>query len=146
MANFDELGKKVQDAAGAAAEKVQDLVSAAAEKVKLASENAKLTVAIISEQREIEKNYKAIGEWFVSEFDGEIPDAVKDVVAAVNASKAKIAELEASRPVKDEAEDFADEPADPELKTCSVCGAASNSKFCPDCGAPMEPEQPAAEE
>ena len=31
------------------------------------------------------------------EFQGELPDAVKDVVAAVNASKEKIAQLEASK-------------------------------------------------
>ena len=44
-------------------------------------------------QREIDKNYRTIGEWFVSEYEGEIPDAVRDLVEAVNTSKAKIAEL-----------------------------------------------------
>ncbi len=141
MANFDELMKRVQDLASSVADAAKELAGTAAEKAKYASENAKVTVSILSEQREIDKNYKAIGEWFVAEFSGEIPDAVRDVVAAVNASKARIAELEASRPCKD----GADAVTDPALKTCSVCGAASNSKFCPDCGAPMEPEQPASE-
>ena len=59
-------------------------------------------MAIASEQRDIDKNYRNIGEWFVNEYSGEIPEAVKDLVEAVAASKAKIAELEASKPGKDE--------------------------------------------
>ena len=82
MAFLEELTKKAKDLAGATAEKAKD-----------ASDTAKQKMAIAAEQREIEKNYKAIGEWFVSEFKGEIPDAVKDVVDAINASKAKIADL-----------------------------------------------------
>ena len=79
----------------------------------------------------MEKNYKAIGQWFVSEFEGEIPDAVKDVVAAVMASKEKIAALEAAKPRKESCAVAAG------LKVCPVCGVASDSKFCPECGAPM---------
>ena len=126
MALFEELTKKAKD-----------LAEVAAEKAKTASDAAKLKLAVATEQRELEKNYRAIGEWFVSEFQGEIPDAVKDVVAAVNASKEKIASLLASEETAESA--AAEEvPVTPELKTCPVCGAASNSKFCPDCGAPME--------
>ena len=47
------------------------------------------------------QNYRTIGEWFVSEYEGEIPTPrVRDLVEAVNTSKAKIAELEASNPVR----------------------------------------------
>jgi hypothetical protein len=88
MAFFDELTKKAQLVAGAAAEKAKDLAETATEKAKAATDAARVNMEILSEQREIEKNYRAIGEWFVSEFQGEVPDAVKDVVAAVNASKA----------------------------------------------------------
>ena len=93
----------------------------------------------------VEKNYRAIGEWFVSEYEGEIPDAVKDVVAAVNASKARIAELEAQKaaakadseaPAEEVAEEAPVEEA-PAVPTCPVCGAKSEGKFCPECGAPM---------
>ena len=124
MAFFDELTKKAKDIAAVATDKAKD-----------AAELTKITVAIAGEQKEIDKNYRTIGEWFVSEYEGEIPDAVRELVEAVNASKAKIAELEASKPTKEE-EPVVEEDASPE-KTCPICGAKSDSKFCPHCGAPM---------
>lgn len=123
MAFFDELTKKAKDVAAVAADKAKD-----------AAELTKISVAIAGEQREIEKNYRVIGEWFVNEYEGEIPDAVRDMVEAVNASKAKIAELEAAK------EATKDEPVVEEeaaSKTCPICGAKADSKFCPQCGAPM---------
>ena len=123
MAFFDELSKKVKETASVAGEKAKD-----------AAELAKINVAIAGEQREIDKNFRAIGEWFVNEYSGEIPEAVKDLVEAVAASKEKIGALEASKPGKDEP--AAEEPK-PALKTCPICGAQSDSKFCPQCGAPM---------
>lgn len=125
MAFFDDLSRKVKDVASVATEKTKDGV-----------ELAKINMAIAGEQREMEKSYRAIGEWFVSEYTGEIPDAVKEQVEAVNTSKAKIAELEASKPRKDEA--AAPAEAQPAVKTCPICGAESDSKFCPQCGAPMD--------
>lgn len=134
MAFFEELTKKAQVIAGAATEKAKAAAEIATEKAKDAKDMAKINMEIMSEQREMEKNYKAIGQWFVSEFEGEIPDAVKDVVAAVMASKEKIAALEASKPKKEEEEVPA---ADVNMKVCPVCGVVSDSKFCPECGAPM---------
>ena len=123
--SFDELTKKAKDMANLAADKSKD-----------AAELTKITVAIAGEQKEIDKNYRTIGEWFVSEYEGEIPDAVRELVEAVNASKAKIAELEASKPAKEEEEEPVCEAA-PAAKKCPICGAESDSKFCPQCGAPM---------
>lgn len=124
MAFFEELTRKAKGAAAVAADKAKD-----------AAELTKITVAIAGEQKNIDKNFRAIGEWFVNEYEGEIPDAVRDLVEAVNAAKAKIAELEASKPSKDEA---AAGEAAPASKKCPICGAESDSKFCPQCGAPME--------
>ena len=112
--------------------KAKDVANKAADQTKAAAELVKINVAIAGEQ--IDKNYRAIGEWFVSEYEGEIPDAVRETVEAVNASKAKIAELEASKPVKEEPEVTEEAPAG---KKCPICGAESDSKFCPQCGAPM---------
>ena len=98
--SFDGLTKKAKDIAALAADKTKD-----------AADQVKVNVAIAGEQREMDKSYRAIGEWFVNEYEGEIPEAVKEMVDAVNACKAKIAELEALRrsqhvfsPVRDGAE------------------------------------------
>ena len=123
MAFFDELSKKVKETASVAGEKAKD-----------AAELAKINVAIAGEQREIDKNFRAIGEWFVNEYSGEVPEAVKDLVEAVAASRQKIAALEASKPGKAEPAAAAPKSA---LRTCPICGAQSDSKFCPQCGAPM---------
>lgn len=133
MAFFDELTKKAQAYAGAAAEKAKTYAEIASEKARDVADTAKINMAITTEQHELDKNYRAIGEWFVSEFKGEVPDALKDVLAAVAASKAKIAELEASKTKKDEETGSAEADG----KTCPVCGTVSDSKFCPQCGAPM---------
>ena len=136
--SFDNLTKKAKDIAALAADKTKD-----------AADQVKLNVAIAGEQREIDKNYRTIGEWFVNEYEGEIPEAIREVVEAVAASKAKIAELEAEKE-KEKEEEVAEEAA-PAPKTCSVCGNQAESKFCPQCGAPMEapaeeaPEAPAEE-
>ena len=136
MAFFEELGRKAKDVAAVAADKAKDMAAVAADKARETTEKTKISVAIAGEQREIEKNYRAIGEWFVSEFQGELPDAVKDVVAAVNASKEKIAQLEAAKR-KEETQDEEPQEESGDAKTCSVCGTVSDSNFCPHCGAPM---------
>ena len=123
--NFDELTRKAKDVANRAADRTRD-----------AAELVKINMAIAGEQKEIDKNYLTIGEWFVNEYEGEIPDAVREAVEAVNSSKAKIAELEASKPVREE-EPQEEEEEEAAGKKCPICGAVSDSKFCPQCGAPM---------
>lgn len=133
MGIFNDISKKAQEYAGIAVDKAKDLAEVAADKAKDLSDTAKINVAIMNEQRELEKNYRAIGEWFVSEHQGDIPDAVKDVVDAITTSKERIAQLEADRPQKGSPV----EESEVTFKVCPVCGAASDSKFCPHCGAPM---------
>ena len=120
-------------------EKAKGVVAAATDKAKGVASVTKINVAIAGEQKEIDKNCLAIGQWFVSDYDGEIPDGIKDLVDAVNASKAKIAELEASKPAKAEEPAAAAESGESAGagKPCPICGEVSDSKFCPHCGAPM---------
>ena len=134
MGILNDISKKAQEYAGIAVDKAKDLAEVAADKAQTLSDTAKTNMAIMNEQRELEKNYRAIGEWFVAEHQSDVPDAVKDVVAAVNASKARIAELEAEKAAKVEP---AAEEETVSVKVCPVCGAASEDKFCPHCGAPM---------
>lgn len=94
MAFFEDLSKKVQNVAFAAAEKGKEVAAVASEKAQDAAEAVKTNMAIASEQRAIEKNYRAIGEWYVSELSGEIPEAIADIVKAIRASQEKIAELQ----------------------------------------------------
>ena len=123
MAFFNELSKKAKGAAAVAADKAKD-----------AAGLTKISVAIAGEQRNIDKTYRAIGEWFANEYEGEIPEAVRDLLEAINTSKAKIAELEAAKVALKEGAPAAAASAG---KICPICGAQADSKFCPQCGAPM---------
>ena len=123
MAFFNDLTQKAKNMAAVAADKTKD-----------AAEVVKANVAIAGEQKEIDKNYRTIGEWFVNEYEGQFPDAISELVEAIAASKNRIAELEASK-VKEgtpvvEAEGVV-------VKTCAACGAEVSTKFCPQCGAPV---------
>lgn len=123
MAFFEDFSKKMQDVAFAAAEKGKEVAAVAAEKSKEvavvasekaqdAAESVKTSVAIAGEQRAIEKNYRAIGEWFVSELNGEAPEAIADIVKAIRESQAKIAALQGQdAPVEAECSEVAEEPA-----------------------------------
>ncbi len=137
MAFFEELSRKAKDVAAVAADKAKDVAAVAADKARETTEKTKISVAIAGEQREIEKNYRMIGEWFINEYDGELPEAVQELADAVAASKARIAELEEQKNAV-KTEPVVEAEAEPAVKACPVCGAESDSKFCPKCGAPME--------
>ena len=96
--DFDDLSKKTIDIAAVAADKAKDVAFLAADKAKDVAKLTKISVAIAGEQREIDKTYRTIGEWFVNEYEGEIPDGVRELVEAVNAAKARIAELRPANP------------------------------------------------
>ena len=120
MSYFDNLTQKAKIVANVASEKARE-----------AADSAKISADIIKERRELDKNYRAIGQWFVCEHTDAVPEAVADLVAAVHASRARIEELQALR---EHAEESAEETAG---TSCPVCGKTGTSKFCPNCGAPM---------
>ena len=119
MSFFDDLTKKAKDVANVATVKARE-----------AADSAKISADIIKERRELDKNYRAIGQWFVCEYADNVPEAIADLVAAVNTSLARIEELQANRAAA-EGEDHEEGTA------CPVCGKVGTSKFCPNCGAPM---------
>ncbi len=41
----------------------------------------------------MEKNYQALGEWYAAQCGEDVSEAVADIVRAIRASQAKIAEL-----------------------------------------------------
>ena len=127
MSFFDDLTKKAKAVAATASEKAKE-----------AADSAKISAAIIAEKRELDKNYRAIGQWYACECPEEVPEAISDVVAAVRAGLEKIAQLEASREALSQPAQSEDEAAEePAGSVCPVCGKISASKFCPYCGAPM---------
>ena len=97
MGIFNDISKKAQEYAGIAVDKAKDLAEVAADKAKDLSDTAKINVAIMNEQRELEKNYRAIGEWYVSALEGDAPEAVADIVAAIKDSQDKLAAYEAAK-------------------------------------------------
>ena len=117
MSFFDELTQKAKNVASAAGGKARE-----------AADSARISADIIKERRVLDKNYRAIGQWFVCEHSDDIPAAVADLVAAVRTSQAKIEELQSMRSKADAAAHSI---------VCPVCGETSNTKFCPHCGAPM---------
>ena len=94
MSYFEEMTQRAKAA-----------VSTAAGKAREVADSAKISAAIIAEKRELDKSYRALGQWYACEHqEGEVPAAVADIMAAVRASQEKIAELQASREAAESAE------------------------------------------
>lgn len=139
MAFFEELSRKAKDVAAVAADKAKDVATVAADKGREVTEKTKLSVAIAGEQREIEKNCRLIGEWFINEYEGELPEGVREMAEAVAAAKVRIAELEEKKAaIHGETVESQGTVVETAGKACPVCGELSDSKFCPKCGAPMD--------
>ena len=131
MSFFDELTQKAKVVAATASEKARE-----------AADSAKISASIIAEKRELDKNYRAIGQWYACEhLEGEVPDAIVDVIAAVKASQEKIEQLQATRE-KAENEEASIETEAVAGVVCPVCGKISDARFCPHCGAPLEKKEP----
>ena len=137
---MNEWKRKLQDMVYVAEETAQRAAAAAGEKASALADAAKINAAIAAEKRKLDKNYRALGEWYVASVGDEAPEAAADIVRAVRESIERLAALEVSR--KDgEADESADAPAPDaaqERKTCPHCGAQTSSRFCPNCGAEIE--------
>lgn len=134
MGLFDDLSKKVQNVAFAAADKAQGVAAVAGEKAQEVADRAKTEYAITQEKRSLEKNFRAVGEWYVSTLGEEVPEAVADIVMAIRASQVNIEALEAARDSKNEDADA--EPS--EVKYCPNCGEVVTGRFCSKCGTEVQ--------
>lgn len=130
MAFFENLSKKVQDVAYVAAEKGKEVAAVAGEKAQDAAETVKTNVAIAGEQRAIEKNYRAIGEWYVSGLGDAIPEEIADIVKAIRESQAKITELQESKNVTVRCERTTETVQESEPCAASADGAEAVSCEC----------------
>ena len=142
--NLDGLKDKARGMAELATEKVRDVAEVAGDKARDVADSAKLAVALAQEQRELERNYQAIGQWFCQEYKGEIPEALRDVLSAVEANRRRIEKLKAAKENGGcvEAVDLAESGAEAEAEEpeveCPVCHEMSRGKFCAKCGAPLQ--------
>ena len=152
MEFLDNFGKKVQDVAFIAAEKAQQVAAVASEKASIVADKAKTEYEMAAERRSMDKNYRAIGEWYVSALEGDAPEAVADIVAAIKNSQDKLAAYEAAKAeaaaAKAEAAEKAKEPVIEvtiEKKTDAAEPVAEEND-CAPCEEVPAQEEPAANE
>lgn len=94
MAKFEELKRAAQDAAYTATEKAQVVASAAGEKAGVVKEVAKTNISLVTEKRNLEKAYQALGEWFAAQCGcDDIPEGAADMIAEVRALEDKLETL-----------------------------------------------------
>lgn len=112
MANLEELKRKAQEVAYSATEKAQSAASVASEKAQsaaaVASEKAgvikdvaKTNVGLVTEKRNLEKCYQALGEWYAAQCGDEAPEGAADMLKAIRDAEAKLEELKARKTEQD---------------------------------------------
>lgn len=133
MAFFQDLGKKITNAAQDASKKTSELI-----------EISKLNSSVNTEKAAIVEIQKKIGELVYGMFTAgeQIPEPLlTEVQAIAEKNKAitdlenKIAEIkaEAERYKEEQAQIRAQQPQQPQA------GAPAGTRFCTGCGAPLEP-------
>jgi len=80
MAFFDNFSKKVQDVAFVATEKAQQVAAVAGEKANAVADKAKTEYEMASERRSMDKNYRAIGEWYVCRHERDVLNLLAEVI------------------------------------------------------------------
>lgn len=130
-------------------DKINELAKNVGDKTKEAMEISKLTTKIRTEKTAIDAAYKKLGAYFYEKHTaGEVMDeTAEEILAAIDASNAAIAELEAEiAKIKEEKEAAAKAPEQPVTSgiTCPNCGTQNSpdTKFCGNCGAKVEVPAP----
>lgn len=133
-----EIFEQIKDMAKSAGEKTEAIAKTVGEKAEATMEIQKLNAAIEKAEARIREHYVKIGEKMYNHFveAGNAPEHLVDNFAAVAASMAEVSELRK-------------QVADIRMKklcgalpktTCPCCQKEilANSKFCHECGAPVE--------
>lgn len=120
---LNDLSKKLTSMAQSTVQASKDL-----------AENAKVALAVSAEEREIEKAYRALGQWYYATRGQETEEA-QEFIDIVETSLRKIRVI---REESEAARAAANQPTP--LIACPACGAEieQDTKFCPACGA-MQP-------
>ena len=93
MASIEAIKRKAQSAAFAASERAQGAAAVAGEKAVAFKAYVGEKAALVAEKRSLNKSYLALGEWYASQCGEDVPDGAADLIDAIRASQAKIAEL-----------------------------------------------------
>lgn len=101
MANLEELKRKAQEVAYSATEKAQSAASVASEKAGVIKDVAKTNVGLVTEKRNLEKCYQALGEWYAAQCGDEAPEGAADMLKAIRDAEAKLEELKARKTEQD---------------------------------------------
>ncbi len=122
MAILDNLGKKLTEVTQTTVQVSKGLM-----------DSAKTALAISAEEREIEKAYRSLGQWYYAT-KGQNPEEAGEYIDIVDTSLRKIREIREEA----EAAQAVEAPAAP-LFACPACGAQIEHgvQFCPVCGAMM---------
>lgn len=132
MAFLDDLGKKISSAAQTTVQKSKEL-----------ADNAKNSMAISGEEKEIDRCYKELGAWYYKTHKDAPDEEAAAVVQAITQSMDKIESLRAEMERDDRPKIVEEDAA--EYKFCPRCGnkLKKEARFCGECGAKLE--EPTAE-
>ena len=102
MAKFEEIKRAAQSAAYTATEKAQGVAVAAGEKAGVVKEVAKTNISLVTEKRNLEKAYQALGEWYAAQMGrSDAPEGAADLIASIRASEDKLGRLKAMKNEQD---------------------------------------------
>ncbi len=101
MAKIEDIKRAAQNAAYTATEKAQGVAAAAGEKAGVVKEVAKTNISLVTEKRNLEKSYQALGEWFAAQCGDDVPEGAEDMIAAIRLTQEKLEKLKTLKSEQD---------------------------------------------